>query len=194
MASITDYFGGTSTAGTDTGDWSPRPSSNAGLLNDIGTGLSIGGDILGGFSTYQADQAKAQGLRAESRAYNLAAGYAAGDVQLAEESKMIREYQTQRKVSEVEGAQVAQAGSAGFASGGSGLSLLKESASQGALATGLVNVQGEQIAQNYRAQQAADIGLSSQSANAAKAADTSGIEGFLGGILKGGAAAIPLLL
>ncbi len=187
MNSIQDYFGGTSTADTSAGPFDP------GTLNDIGTGLTIGGDIVGGIAGYYAGQAKAGGLRAESRAYTEAAGFASGNVQLAEESKAIKDYLTQRQVLSAEGKQIADVGGAGFAESGSALSLLRESAAQGALATGLVNVQGEIQAQGYRAQAANDISLASQAKSAAGAAEDAGTAALIGGIFKAGAAVVPFL-
>ncbi len=174
---------------------------------NFGAGVSVAGDVLGGFgafeagqSTAAADRAKARGFGLESTAYTQAAGYAQGNVDLAEEAKAIKNYQTMRHVAAVEGSQKAAVGGAGFAESGTALSLLKDSAAQGALASGLVNVQGEIQAQGYRAQQASDLALSNEALNAqaaakhaASAAEDQGIFGLIGGIAKGGIAALPLL-
>jgi len=162
-------------------------------FSNLGADIGAVGSIAGGISGYLSSQATASGLESQSRAYTLAAGYAAGDVNIAEEMKAIKAYQTQRKVNTVAGSLSAGLGGAGFTSGGSGLSLMRENMQQGALATGMVNVQGEQVAQGYRAQQAADAGLASQAAEAASAASSAGTMDLIGGFLKGGAGLIGLL-
>ncbi len=185
-----------------------------GLFDSLGissttasAGLGAAGDLIGGFgsliagdATAAADRAKAKGFQEESLAYTQAAGYAAGEVNLAEESKAIKKYQQQLLINRTIGAQEAQVGGGGFQESGSGLSLLKASMAQGALATGLVGVQGEINAEGYRAQQAADAGLANQADTAAAAARSAassasegGIFGALGGVLGGAAKILPLI-
>lgn len=179
------------------------------LLNNksVGAGFSAFGDlagaagsVFGGFQRADADEARATGYELESQAYNTAAGFASGNVDIAEEAKRIKAYQQQRTIDATIGTQEAQVGNAGFSQSGTALSLLRSSMAQGALATGLVNVQGETQAQGYRAQVASDTLLAEKSkdaAEAAKSAESSDIFGGLlggaGGIIKAAAAILPLL-
>lgn len=193
---ITDYGGGGDTSSFD-----------------YGGALSAGGSIIGGIGSYlsgqatatadkyaaKADLARQQGYEQESTAYTEAAGYAQGNVDLAKESTAIKEYQTSRQINAVIGKQRAQVGGAGFTESGTGLYLLRASAAQGALATGLVGVQGAIQEQGYAAQVAADTALSTEATTAAdaagvaaqgaekaaSAASTAGTLGLISGIIGG---------
>lgn len=158
-----------------------------------GAGLGAAGAIAGGIGGYFADEASAEGYKQESQAYTQAAGYAQSNVDLAEEAKTIKMYQTQRQIDSTIGAQRVAVGASGFAESGSALDILRSSMSEGALAEGLVGVQGEINAEGYRAQKAQDLGLAKQSAAAADAASTRGITDIIGGVFKAGTALLPLL-
>ena len=161
-----------------------------GLLGAAGTLASTAGNFIAGQSNAAGDQAAAKGYQEESQAYSQAAGYAAGNVKLAEESTAIQEYQQQRALLKSEGSTRAAIAANNLGPGGSGMYLLRDSMAQGALAKGLIGVQGSIQSQGYAAQSAADIGLSNQAAGAASAAtaaasaaSTSSDIGVLGGLL-----------
>lgn len=174
--------------------------------SNLGAGLSAVGSLVGAFGTFQAgqanaaaDQAAAKGYEEESQAYTQAAGYAQGNVQLAEESTAIQQYQQQRALTKSLGATKAEVAGAGFSASGTGLDLLRGSMAQGALATGLIGVQGAITSQGYAAQSAADTALSNEASAAeaaakaaASSASSGGIIGALGGVLGGVAKIAPL--
>lgn len=176
--SITDLWGSTDSDFSGTvssgSSFSPSVGGAVGAIGSIFQGISgniaAQGQASADRSTAAGDLATAQGYEAESQAYSEAAGYAAGNVTLAEESKAIQQYQQQRSLSLSLGRTRAQLAGAGLTSGGSGLDILRASAAQGALAKGLIGVQGEIQAQGYRAQSAADTLLSEQATDAATSA------------------------
>jgi hypothetical protein len=199
---IVDYGSVDYGGGGDTSSFNYGGAINAGGSIIGGIGAFVAGQATAGADRAQAaaDLAKAAGYNEESTAYSEAAGYAAGNVQLAEESTAIKTYQNNRLVNRAIGAQRAQIGGAGFTESGSGLDILRSSAQQGALATGLIGVQGAINEQGYLAQQSADVALSQEATTAANAAtaaagdankaagaaETGGIIGAIGGVIKGG--------
>ena len=178
-----DFSGGTS-------GLSINPFSAAGSL------LGAASSFVSGQATTAADQAEATGYGLESQAYTEAAGYATGNVQLAEESTAIQQYQQQRKLATTLGRQRAEIAGANLGPGGSGAYLLRSSMARGALASGLIGVQGAINAQGYASQSTADIALAEQATNTGEAATSaasssqtgtalstaSGIAGAVGGI------------
>lgn len=160
---------------------------------DFSSGLGAAGALAGGIGTYIADEYKSEGYEQESKAYTQAAGYAAGNVQLSEEGTAIKAYQTQRAVNQAIAKQEAGVAGAGFANSGSAQYLLRSSLSQGALAGGLVDVQGAAQKEGYLAQQAADLNLAKQARTSAEAASVAGDIGLVGGLIGAAAKIVPLI-
>src|SRR6185312_13200510 len=85
---------------------------------------------------------KAQGDLAEASNYDLAAGLAEANKAYTEQSTRLQQFQTDRQIYQAMGATRAGAAGAGFAAGGSAGDLLRDSASQGALAKATLAQQG----------------------------------------------------
>jgi hypothetical protein len=142
----------------------------AGTFADIGGGIS---DLF----AIGADKAKAQGDRLEAQNYGLAAGYADQEAAFTKESTAIQEMQAQRELYKSLGQTTADVAGAGFATSGSAIDLLRQSASQGALQQavlarqGLITEQGyEEQAQSYRTMESAANLAAGAEDQAAKAA------------------------
>jgi hypothetical protein len=130
----------------------------------FGGGGRVGGatfsDIGGGISDLSAigaDKAKAQGDRFEAQNYDLAAKYADQEVQFTAESTAIQGMQAERQMYSSMSQTKADIAGGGFAASGSGLDILAQSASQGALQQAVIQRQGliteqgyEEQAQSYR--------------------------------------------
>jgi hypothetical protein len=85
---------------------------------------------------------KAQGDLAEAGNYDLASELARENEAFTDQSTRIQQTQLDRQVTQAIGGQQAGVASAGFASSGSALDLMRDSASQGALAKGVLAQQG----------------------------------------------------
>lgn len=194
-------FSGLSDNGTTAGGSSFNPSSVAGAgLSAFGDLTSAAGGFIGSQANAAAARAEASGFTAESQAYSKAAGYAQGNVSLENEATAIQQYQQQRQLQSVLGQQKAIEGASGLSGGGSGLYLLRSSMAQGALAKGLIGVQGAVNAAGYAEQSAAYTGTAQQSAanasaaeSAASSASTGGFLDVLGGVAKVASLALPFL-
>lgn len=92
------------------------------------------------------------GASAEAKSYTGAATLAQQNAALTSASTRIQETQLARQITQTEGTQFADVGGAGFTEGGSALDLLRSSASQGALAKSLTNIQGAVNENAYAAQ------------------------------------------
>lgn len=90
----------------------------------------------------EALRTKAAGDTAESENYDLAAALATANSAYTAQSTRIQQAQTDRQITQTIGTQRAGVAGAGFASGGSAGDLLRDSASQGALAKGVLANQG----------------------------------------------------
>lgn len=141
----------------------------AGLSQDFFS--DIGGAVSGLFG--------AAGDKAEAKAYSLASSYALQNAKITEASTQIQEAQAQRKIFQTTGAQQAQVASAGFASSGSSVDLLRSSMQQGSLQKSLIREQGLINENGYQEEAARYQGMASA---AQKAAAGSGIGGILKGI------------
>jgi hypothetical protein len=108
---------------------------SAGAFGDIGAGVS---DLLA-VSGYRS---KAQGDFAEAGEYDLAAKYAEKEAQYTKMSTAIQEFQKERDLSKSLGQTTADVAGAGLATSGSAIDILRESASQGALAVAVLGQQG----------------------------------------------------
>jgi hypothetical protein len=123
------------------------------------------GDVAGAVGDLFAAEgarAKAAGDRIEGQNYGLAAELAEKNVAFTKMSTEIKEFQQSRTVAQTIGEQRADVAAAGFGDSGSSLDLLRDSASQGALAHAVIQEQGliteagyEEQAQSYRNMQVA---------------------------------------
>lgn len=158
----------------------PGLGNIAGISSGTVTGISAGiSDIFAG----QADFAKAGYDRIEGQEYSLAAQLATQNAQFTQQATAIKQAQTSREVSKSLGATTAAVAGAGFATSGSALDILRESASQGALTKAVVGEQGLITEAGYN-EQAQSYNLMASAANqAASAETTAGHEAqLLGGI------------
>ena len=185
-----DFSGGSSTPSFTTGDAGGLAVAAGGLLGAAGT-------YVAGQAASAGDKATAAGYGEESKAYTEAAGYSAGNVQLAQESTAIQQYQQQRLLAKTVGRQQAEIAADNLGPGGSGTYLLRSSMAQGALATGLIGVQGAINEQGYASQESTNLALANQATGAQQAAQSAssssstastigaigGVAGALGGII-----------
>jgi hypothetical protein len=96
---------------------------------------------------------KAAGDIAESNNYDIAANLAGANEAFTAQSTRVQEAQQARQVTQAIGGQAAGEAAAGFSSGGSAGDLLRSSASQGALARGVLAQQGVITEAGYTEQQ-----------------------------------------
>src|SRR6202165_1402864 len=129
----------------------------------------------------QGDKAKAQYDFAEGKSYGLAAGLAAQNEEFTATSTAIKEAQQQREAMMTLGGQQADVAGAGFAASGSALDLLRDSASQGALAHAVIGQQGliteagyNEQAASYKIMQGAANDAGNAENNAANNAEITG--------------------
>src|ERR1700729_1674505 len=141
-----------------------------------GTFTAIGGGISDLFAA-SADRSKAQGDLMEAANYDLAAKYAYQEEQFTKESTAIQGMQAERAMYSSMSQTKADIAGGGFAASGSGLDILAQSASQGALQQaviarqGLITEQGyQEQAQSYRNMESAANLAASAEDNAAKGA------------------------
>lgn len=138
---------------------------------DLGSDITDLGGAVGSLFT-------SEGNAAQAKDFQGAATLATQNAQLAAASTKIQATQTARSVAQSLGTTQADVAGAGFTTSGSGLAILKASASQGALAKSLVNIQGAINENSYAAQ----AGAYSGEATAAKEASTAGTIGAIGAI------------
>lgn len=172
-------------------------SGIGGLVNGIAGGVGQLGSAAGDQAEAQAFQVESQQYKTQQQQYTEAAGYAAGEIPVEAELTKIQQFQSARQLAQTQGTLQAQAGAQGlnYASG-SAAQLVRANAQQGALAQGLIGVQGAQQEQVYRAQETSDqfaateAGQASQEAqynsqaasDAASATQISGALNILSGI------------
>ena len=143
-----------------------------------GTEPSFGGGVFGG-SDFGGLSGVAKGVSglvggifdsqsyaAQQQSYTEAAGIADENARLEEESTQVKEYQEQRKIDRTLGSQKAAVAASNFGEHGTALYLLSDSARQGALAKGMIGVQG-QIEENAYREQAAKARGEAAAASAA---------------------------
>lgn len=121
-------------------------------------GLDItaeGTDISAESSQISAEslRTKAAGDIAESNNYDIAANLAGANEAFTEQSTRVQEAQQARQVTQAIGGQEAGTAAAGFSSSGSAGDLIRMSASQGALARGVLAQQGTITEAGYTEQQ-----------------------------------------
>lgn len=120
-------------------------ASAKGKLQADGLRLQASGTRISAQSTRLSAEGlrtKAQGDLAEAGNYDLAAALARDNEAYTEQSTRVQQAQLDRQVTQAIGGQQAGVAGAGFAASGSALDLLRDSASQGALARGVLGQQG----------------------------------------------------
>jgi hypothetical protein len=154
--------------------------------------MSFGSGTLSAFAgaasdlfAAQGDKSKAQYDFAEGKSYGLASELATQNEKFTETSTAIKEVQQQREMMNTLGGQQADVASAGFASSGSALDLLRDSASQGALTHAVLGQQGLITEAGYN-EQAASYKIMQGAANdAGNAENNASSFATVTGILKG---------
>lgn len=133
-------------------------------------------------------QIKAMGDLAEGQTYDLAAQLAEKNAQFTETSTRIKEMQQERELTMSLGETQADVAESGFAAGGSSLDLLRESASQGALAHQVLGQQGLITEEGYKTQAQSYQILSAAAKSAASAeqklASQEKMAGYIGAAIK----------
>lgn len=136
--------------------------------------MAIGGstftDIGGGISdlfAVGADRSKAKGDLIEAQNYDLAAKYADQEAAYTKESTAIQGMQAERQSYQSMSQTKADIGGAGFAASGSGLDILAQSASQGAMQQAVIARQGLITEQGYQEQAQSYLNMESAAEMAA---------------------------
>jgi murein L,D-transpeptidase YcbB/YkuD len=120
-------------------------ASEKGALQAQGLRITAAGTRIGAQSTrLSADglRIKAQGDLAEASNYDIASTLAQQNEAFTAQSTRVQQMQLDRQVTQAIGGQQASVAGAGFASSGSALDIMRDSASQGALAHGVLGQQG----------------------------------------------------
>jgi hypothetical protein len=147
---------------------------------DLGKAFNFGGtavsDIFAGFGA----ETKAQGDLLEAQEYQQAAAFAFKEAAYTKMSTAIQEQQETREVNKALGQTTADIAGAGFATKGSSMDILRESASQGAITKAVVQYQGLIKEEGYR-QQAQSYETMAAAANMAAGAEKTAATGdFIG--------------
>lgn len=127
-----------------------------GKLQADGLRITAEGTRIGAESTRlnaSSLRIKAQGDLAEADNYDLAADLALKNQQYTATSTRVQQAQSDRAIYQAIGGQRAQVAGAGFASSGTALDLMRDSASQGALARGVLGQQGAITEAGFKEQQ-----------------------------------------
>jgi len=120
-------------------------ASEKGALQAQGLRITASGTRIGAQSTRLSAEGlriKAQGDLAEASNYDIAGTLAQQNEAYTEQSTRVQQMQLDRQVTQAIGGQQASVAGAGFASSGSAQDLMRDSASQGALAHGVLGQQG----------------------------------------------------
>ncbi len=136
--------------------------------NIAGAGSAAGAavsDIFAGF----AAQSKAKGDLLEQQNYQKANLYAQQEAQFTAMSTRIQEMQESREISKSLGQTTADVAGAGFATAGSAIDLLRESAAQGALTKQVTQVQGNITEAGYKEQAESYANMATAAGEAASA-------------------------
>jgi hypothetical protein len=129
----------------------------------MGTFSALGGavdDIFKGQTTAKSLRIKAQGDLAEADNYDLAAQLAGENADFARQSRIIKEFQTQRDIYQGLGTTESDVAAGGFSMSGSALDIMRMGASQGALTKAVVTQQGLITEAGYREQKTALTNMS----------------------------------
>jgi hypothetical protein len=169
------------------------PSSGGGAASSLGLTdyTSAASGVIGGlgdaFSSYEAGQ----GAKSEASADRQAAALAGTDILYEKENVTLQQTAQQRQLAKTQGKAAAAIAGSGFTTdSGSAYDIFSENAQQGALAHGVMGMQGLITESGYAAQQQAYLAKATAADTAASAADA----GVMGGVLKGAMAVAPLLL
>lgn len=153
----------------------------------------VGGAVNDLFSA-DASRSRAQGQRLEAQQYGLAAQYARQNVEFTKQSTAIKLAQEGRSIIKTMGGQQAEVASSGFASSGSALDILRDSAAQGALTKNVMSQQGLITEAGFE-EQAKSYDLMQQASNlSADASDKAAENSGWSALIKGGAAVGSLFL
>jgi hypothetical protein len=148
---------------------------------------SIGGAVSDLFAA-DAHRSRAQGLRIEGQDYDLASGFATQNEKFTETSTAIKQAQLDRSIYQTMGGQQADVAGAGFASSGSAIDLLRDSASQGALTKAVGEQQGLITEEGYNVQAQTYTNMGNAARIAAGAEDEAATASDWGAAFKGAAA------
>ena len=132
-------------------------------ITDISAGI---GDLY----TAKADKAKAAYDITEGQEYSDASALATQNEQFTQMSTAIKDAQTSREIAKSEGATTAAVAAGGFATSGSALDILRDSAQQGAITRAVGQEQGLVTEAGY-AEQATSYNLMAGAANQAASAE-----------------------
>ena len=141
----------------------------AGLASDIGGGVS---DLF----QASADKSKASYDLLEGQEYTLASQLATQNAQFTQDSTAIKETQINREETKALGTTTANLAGAGFATSGSGLDILRETASTGSIAKAAANQQGLITEAGYN-EQAQSYNLMATAADQAASAEETAAKG-----------------
>lgn len=135
-----------------------RITADGTLITAQGTRLQAQGTLINAESL----QTKAQGDLAEASNYDIAANLAEANAAYTAQSTRLQQYQQGRQITQALGSQRTEVAGSGFTQGGSAGDLLRDSASQGALAKATLGQQGiiteagyQEQAQSYQTLSAA---------------------------------------
>lgn len=137
------------------------------------------GDISGGVSDLflaSADKSKASYDLLEGQEYTLASQLATQNAQFTQDSTAIKETQINREETKALGTTTANLAGAGFATSGSGLDILRETASTGSIAKAAANQQGLITEAGYN-EQAQSYSLMATAADQAAQAEETAAKG-----------------
>jgi hypothetical protein len=140
----------------------------------------------------EGDRAKAQGDLLEKQNYLAASDLAMQNEQFAETSTAIKQSQLDRQIYQTIGGQKADIAGAGFAESGSGLDLLRSSASQGALTKAVAGQQGLIQEAGYKEQSQSYQNMAQAAQVAADAENNAATGAEITGAIKGVAAVATL--
>jgi hypothetical protein len=158
----------------------------AGTISDIG-------GIFSDLGKASALKTKAAGEGLEAEQYTLAAGLADLNEKYTEESTAIKSFQNQRKDYLTTGEAKADVASDNFQEAGSALDILRDSETQAALTTAVIQQQGLVDEKGYE-EQAASYRIMADATNMAAAADNKAASGVQMDAWFKGAAAIATLI
>jgi hypothetical protein len=160
----------------------------------FGTGTinSIGGAVNDLFAA-DAHRSRAAGDRIQATNYDLASTLATQNEKFTETSTAIKQAQNDRQIYQAVGGQQADVAGAGFASSGSALDLLRDSASQGALTKAVAGQQGLITEAGYTEQAESYTNLAGAARLAAHAEDEAASGSVIGSILHGVGAVASLI-
>lgn len=161
-------------------------------MANFGDAFKFGNQTFGNISGAVSDlfaseghEAKAQGDRLEASNYDLASDLALKNEKFTETSTAIKQSQLDRQIYQTMGGQRADVAGAGFASSGSALDLMRDSAAQGALTKAVAGEQGLITEAGYEEQAKSYTNMASAARLAANAEDEAATGSMITGGIKG---------